>query len=116
MATGYPDGRDRRGRVHTAVQPCRDCQRPMRWATNLGGTRIPLDVEPSDAGDNVLLQQSSWALTIRVTNRQLREELLAFTQAHAAGEDINPALRRLYTCHWETCPNRSAPRERADLA
>lgn len=115
MASGYPTGRDHRGRHHTAVQACRDCKRPMRWASNPNGRRIPLDVEPDVDGDNLLITQGAWALTVQVKDTELLEELRAFTRAHTAGENVESALRRLYACHWDTCPKRK-PRERRDLA
>jgi hypothetical protein len=115
MASGYPMGRDRRGRQHGALQSCRECQRPMRWAANQNGKRIPLDLEPTADGDNVLITQGAWALTVQLRDPELLEELRALNRAHEAGEDVNPALRRLYSCHWDTCPNRPAL-TRKDLA
>jgi hypothetical protein len=115
MASGYPTGRDRRGRQHGSVQSCRDCKRPMRWAANQNGKRIPLDVEPTPAGDNVLITQGGWALTVQIRDPDLLEELRKFGRAHDAGEDVHPATRRLYSCHWDTCPSRPALTRR-DLA
>lgn len=65
---------------------CKACSAPIRWAMTQKGKRMPLDLEPSEAG--------TWVLDGEVAN------LLARPVRDAA---IWPR----YIPHWATCP--SAP-------
>lgn len=111
MASGYPKGRDQHGRVHTAVQLCSDCQKPMRWVTMPSGARNPLEADPDfeDSSANVLVlekitERGTWALGIVLRDKELLAE------AREAG-------LLTYRSHFadNSCP-RNRRRERKDLA
>jgi hypothetical protein len=113
MSTGYPSGRDQRGRVHQPVAPCRDCRQPILWATTPRGARFALDVEalhtvpdPPARVYLVLEGPHDWRLVVELHDRELAREAL----------DLHGTL---YSAHFDTCPKvdrADRPRPRADLA
>lgn len=109
MASGYPQGRDKRNRAHTPTSKCRDCPATVLWATTPSGKRMPFDlrVADPDADARVYLlveHPGDWRLAVMLHDAEL------------AGEIREQELAPLAVCHWDTCPNRERPRERADLA
>lgn len=107
-ASGYPIGRDQRGRAHAAVQPCRSCKAPMLWVVLPSGKRNPLDLEPTLKGNVLVLPgPEDWRLGVVVHDQDLLQEVRTLF------------ADRLHTSHFATCPDADEhrrPRERADLA
>lgn len=108
MASGYPQGRDQRGKVHAPSSRCRDCGATVLWATSPSGKRIPFDMRVVDPRASSRLyalweRPNDWRLAVMIRDEDLAVEL--------AGFDGVP----LVECHFDTCPERQ-PRERADLA
>lgn len=111
MSSGYPSGRDQRGRVHQPIQPCTGCGRPMLWVTMPSGKRNPVEYEPrpNDPQPNILVVErddphlGAWRLGVQLHDRELVEEAIA-------------AGFRVTTSHFadRACP-RNARRERKDI-
>ena len=79
---------------------CRTCRRPIVWATTARGGRMPVDPEPSPAG-NVRL-----------------DRLMAMRDPVAAvlhGDELEQARERgvvLHRAHFATCPDAETHRHR----
>ncbi|WP_199444474.1 hypothetical protein [Umezawaea beigongshangensis] len=73
-------------------EPCSHCHRPIVWALNPAGDRVPVDADPSEGQDAALV-------TLHVDDRGVRCVLLTpgqVTGARAAGQ-------RLHVPHRESC-------------
>lgn len=85
---------------------CRGCGAPIRWAVTEGGNRIPLDAEPDEAGNCIIIAKSvpgSSALTpvVRV--------LGGSQEAIFGGPDPDEPR---YRAHFVTCPDADSFRKR----
>lgn len=63
---------------------CKDCERPIVWATTGDGKHVAFDAEPSKEGRYVILKGVSRLVT---------------------SEDVK-LLRERFNVHWQTCPDR----------
>lgn len=70
---------------------CRSCREPILWAVTKNDRRMPVNPEPSDAGNVMLARQDG----------ELRAAVLGHNQA-AGARDSGVAL---HTPHWRDCPN-----------
>lgn len=73
---------------------CRSCNARIQWAITERGRRMPVDVQPNDAG-NILLQP-------RVDNIPLA---IYLTAEQVAAFDGTLQRHRLYQSHFATCPD-----------
>jgi hypothetical protein len=64
---------------------CRSCQAPVRWVRTEGGRAMPLDPEPVDAGNVVIVREGPPPVVRYV----------------AADEEPGPR----FTSHFATCPD-----------
>ena len=62
---------------------CRSCEAPIIWADTQSGRKMPLDEQPTPAGNMVYV--NGIARTVRYEDRRL--------------------ARPTYTSHFATCPN-----------
>lgn len=111
MGSGYPQGRDQRGRAHTPTGRCRDCRATVLWATTPSGKRMPFDMRRASADATprpyaIFERADDWRLAVMLHDAELAGEI------ETLGDGVI-----LAECHWDTCPERQPRmRERADLA
>lgn len=113
MSSGYPHRSATGAQIHQSVAPCRDCREPIKWATTPRGARIPLDLEPVPAMVLGTAGVRPYLLIERPGDWRLAVEL---HDPDLAGEALAQDGLDLATSHFDTCPRRPQPRERADLA
>ena len=77
-------------------EPCRYCHRPVVWATNPAGDRVPVDADPIPPGTT-----EAALVTLHVDDRGPRSTRL--TPGQIAG--ARAAGQRLHAPHRETCPS-----------
>ncbi len=82
-----------------APKKCRSCQAPIFWARTKNGKSIPVDAEPTAAG-NVQLVDRDGAVIANMLGKTEAEEF----RAKAAALKTEPRLR---TPHHMTCPQAS---------
>jgi hypothetical protein len=73
---------------------CRSCGAPVLWAVTAEGKRMPVDAEPTPAG-NLVVDQTAQPWTVRVVPP---DDLLA-------GDPPR------YLPHWATCPHANEHRK-----
>lgn len=70
---------------------CKSCDAPIRWAkSKTTGRPMPLDVEPSEEGNLVIVREGAHGITEEV--------------ARAATDEDRKLLRPMYLSHFVTCP------------
>lgn len=79
---------------------CRSCGAPLRWAKTLNDKAIPLDAEPSSAGNIVLTERTDPAAP------------LARVLAGADLFDARAVGTELWLSHYVTCPDSDKWRRR----
>lgn len=67
---------------------CGSCKHPIRWVTTENGRPMPLDWQPTEAGNVVPAYREDGGV-----------------RAHVLHQDEEPPDGPRYTSHWETCPN-----------
>jgi hypothetical protein len=77
---------------------CKGCGEAIIWCRTGRGKKMPLDAEPSSAGDFVIEFED--------TNDPLTRKLPNDAAATYTGDK--------YVAHWVTCPNRDDFRKRKD--
>lgn len=80
-------------------KPCRSCGQPMVWVETIYGKRIPLDAQPSEKGNIVVVN----GIAIYISGPKREGE---------AREGAERAGLRLYTSHFSSCPNAEQHRKR----
>lgn len=75
------------------MNTCRSCGAPIMWAATPKGRRMPMDPEPTPAG-----------------NRQLVDRAGLAPLSLAVDATTPPEVPR-YTAHFATCPNAQAHRK-----
>lgn len=68
---------------------CRSCAAPIRWGQTEGGNRIPLDPEPAEDGNVVVLRMVGGTPQIKV---------------YGYRGDIPASVPFRYRSHFVTCP------------
>lgn len=75
------------------IAECSACKAWMLWAISPKGARSPIDFQPTEEGNVLLLSPSGLG------------ELLAVTLSGGALARARNAGLQLRTSHWATCPN-----------
>jgi hypothetical protein len=75
---------------------CRSCHQSITWAVTQKGKRMPLDPEPTAAG-NIVLTHADPPVAIPQSKISV-EQLRAQCERDPQGGPL-----RLYTSHWTTC-------------
>lgn len=84
--------------MSSSTPRCSSCRRPVLWARTQRGARIPLDPAPTDDG--------TYELDLEAVPTPIARRLDRLDRAlrrHAREPGRLPA----YTCHLDTCPNRT---------
>jgi len=82
------------------ISECKGCGAAIVWCRTGRGKKMPLDAEPSSAGNFVIEhEESNDPLTRRLSN-------------DAAATYTGPK----YVAHWGTCPNRDDFRQKKDTS
>lgn len=76
------------------VRNCRSCDAPIVWARTLGGRTMPVDAEPSPAGNIELNVRQGFVRAAVHTSQDL---------ASLFDEANTPAV--MHTSHFATCPD-----------
>lgn len=75
---------------------CRSCGQPIQWSMTERGRRMPVDLEPNDAG-NILLQHRQGDVPLAVYLNEVEKKKLIDAL------DGRLQRHRLFTSHFVTC-------------